>query len=123
MLQATEEVENSLTAYVHNRQAKQKLDEGVAALEGAVGVARDRFGVGWEGSIESRGNAERDLAELQDRQQEVSGSVALSVVALYKALGGGWDWQSVPQTLDVGEPAEEAEPDVAPASRPPLDIP
>ena len=122
VLHAVEEVENALTAYVRNRQAEAELDEAVTALQGAVRVAHDQFGVG-KGSIESRINAERDLAEVQDRLQEARGNVALSVVALYKALGGGWDWQSVPQTLDAVEPAEEAAPNVDPVPPPPVNIP
>jgi outer membrane protein TolC len=122
VLQAVEEVENALTAYLRTRDSEVEFSKAVASAKDAVQVAQVKFDAGTVG-FQSLLDAQRELAEVQDRHQEVSGNVALSVVALYKALGGGWNWTSRPGAVLVAEPAPAPEPDQPPAPTPPAGLP
>jgi NodT family efflux transporter outer membrane factor (OMF) lipoprotein len=122
VLQAVEEVENALTAYLRTRDSEVEFSKAVASAKDAVQVAQVKFDAGTVG-FQSLLDAQRELAEVQDRHQEVSGNVALSVVALYKALGGGWNWTSRPGAAIAAEPVPAPEPDQPPAPTPPAGLP
>jgi NodT family efflux transporter outer membrane factor (OMF) lipoprotein len=96
VLQGLQEVEDSLVAYRTDRAQAEKLRETVKAAGTALFLARDRYDHGLSSFIEVL-DAQRVL--VQARQQEVQARLALTndVIALYKALGGGWsdgEWLS-----------------------------
>ena len=95
VLSALEEVENSLVAISREKSRVKSLDEAVRANELAVKLAMERYLAGVQSYlavIDAQGalyGAEDQLA--QSRQAQV-----LAMVALYKALGGGWQQVSAP---------------------------
>ncbi len=83
------EVSNSLIAHQRTRESRSKQEDLVYALQDRLRLAYLRYHGGVDTQLDAL-DADRDLfsAELslsQIRLQEV-----LSVVQLYKALGGGW---------------------------------
>lgn len=101
VLIALEDVEDAVVLF-HQTQARRKsLESAVAASQRAVDLATDRF----TAEIDDYLNVLEGQKTLYDAQDELAQSelaTALAVVALYKALGGGW-------TEDrVEEPAPEA---------------
>ena len=113
VLVSVEEVENALSGNVRSQQAERELTEAEAAAKHEAQVAGEQYRGGVT-SFQSLLDAERFLAEIQDRHLEAQGNVALSAVAVYKALGGGWNWQALGATTEVvGE--DVAQP--APAQR------
>jgi multidrug efflux system outer membrane protein len=83
------EVSNSLIAHQYTRQSRAKQEDLVYALQDRLRLAYIRYRGGVDTQLDAL-DADRDLfsAELslsQIRLQEV-----LTVVQLYKALGGGW---------------------------------
>jgi outer membrane protein TolC len=89
VLSAFAEVEQALTAVARERERQQKLEQALAASDRSLGYANE---------LQARGMA--DFFEVIDAQRtrlladsELAQSrttLAEKTVALYKALGGGW---------------------------------
>jgi NodT family efflux transporter outer membrane factor (OMF) lipoprotein len=89
VLNALREVEDALVAYRTDLAARDKLAETVRSAEDTLYLARNRYQNGLADFIQAL-DSERTL--VSDRQQLVQADMTLAddVVALYKALGGGW---------------------------------
>lgn len=101
VLRAMEEVENALVVYVEERAERQALREAAAGSERSVELARALYRDGITGFQELL-DAQRSLLDLQERLVENEGQLATSVVTLYKALGGGWEFAEIPLIADAG---------------------
>ena len=89
VLTALEETEGALATYGFAQTRRATLEEAAAASSRAAGLARRRF----EGGLTDFLNvlsAERDALLAQDGLAESRTQVATSLIAVYKALGGGW---------------------------------
>jgi multidrug efflux system outer membrane protein len=89
VLNALREVEDALVAYRTDRAGRDKLAEAVRSGETTLYLARDAYTHGLQDFIQVL-DAERTL--IASRQQLVQADMLLTddVVALYDALGGGW---------------------------------
>lgn len=90
VLNAAEEVENALAAYRRNRESESELAQAVSAARSAAQLAGDQYKAGAV-SFQTLLDAERSLVLTLDEHIATQGNVILSIVQLYKALGGGWD--------------------------------
>ncbi|MDB5394463.1 MAG: transporter [Rhodospirillales bacterium] len=90
VLNSLREVENALVAYRTDRVARDKSAETVSAAKTTLYLARNRYEHGMSDFIQVL-DAERTL--ISARQQLIQADIALisDVVALYRALGGGWE--------------------------------
>jgi len=89
VLAALSEVESTLVAYVKEQQHRQALAEAVSANREAVSLATQLYTQGQTDFL-SVLIAQRSLFASQDSLVQSERSVATDLVALYKALGGGW---------------------------------
>ena len=89
VLSALEEVENALIAYASEQVRRQSLLEASQAAQRAAKLARDRYAAGLI-DFQVVLDAERSLLSLQSQMAESDGKVTSNLIALYKALGGGW---------------------------------
>src|ERR1700731_1294181 len=83
------EVSNALIAHRRVREARIKQESLVAALEERKRLAYMRY----QGGVDTQLNAldaDRDLLQAQLDLRQIKLNELLSVVQLYKALGGGW---------------------------------
>jgi multidrug efflux system outer membrane protein len=89
VLNALREVEDALVAYRTDRAGRDKLVETVRAGQATLYLARNSYAHGLSDFIQVL-DAERTL--IDSRQQLVQADMMLAndVVALYDALGGGW---------------------------------
>jgi outer membrane protein TolC len=90
VLRAAQEVEDALAGFL-NAQAAQALQESaVTAAKRSVELALVQYR---EGATDFQRvlDAQRSLLQEQNRVAELGSSVATDLVALYKALGGGWE--------------------------------
>jgi multidrug efflux system outer membrane protein len=89
VLNALREVEDALVAYRTDQAGREKLAQAVRSGEMTLYLARDRYTHGLADFLQVL-DAERTL--VGSRQQLVQADVLLTndVVALYDALGGGW---------------------------------
>ncbi|WP_246793292.1 efflux transporter outer membrane subunit [Burkholderia perseverans] len=109
VLVALRDVDNALAVYRTDQTRHAELDDAVRAERGALDLARDSYRKGIVPFLDVL-DAERQWS--QARQQAVQGELQTTtdLVALYKALGGGWDPDAAPA-------ANRAADDGAPASR------
>jgi outer membrane protein, multidrug efflux system len=89
VLTALQEVENSLIASAKEAQHRKALVEAVSANRKAVKLATELY---TEGQIDFLNvlNSQRSLYASEDALVQSTGTVSTNLVALYKALGGGW---------------------------------
>ncbi|MGA6924598.1 MAG: efflux transporter outer membrane subunit [Desulfosarcina sp.] len=89
VLNAQREVEDAMVAYTRGKDEEALLKESVAAAQRSVSISSLQYK---EGLVDYQRvlDSQRFLAVQADRMTEVSGQVSSSLVALYKALGGGW---------------------------------
>jgi outer membrane protein TolC len=89
VLKALEEVETALTRYREGRAEAQRLREAVSAARDQLRQARTLYDRGLRDFLTVL-DAERTLSDLEDRLAARETGVRTRLVALYKALGGGW---------------------------------
>ncbi|SDR57786.1 efflux transporter, outer membrane factor (OMF) lipoprotein, NodT family [Burkholderia orbicola] len=90
VLLALRDVDNALAVYRTDQARAAALDDAVKAEQGALDLARDRYRKGLSPFLDVL-DAERQWSE--GRQQAEQGALqkTTDLVALYKALGGGWE--------------------------------
>jgi NodT family efflux transporter outer membrane factor (OMF) lipoprotein len=90
VLRAQEEVENAIAAYLGTQRQVSFLTGSVGSAARAVELAQFQYR---EGAADYTRvlNTQQFLVTEQDRLVSTQGSVALNLVAIYKALGGGWE--------------------------------
>ena len=90
VLTALEETEGALAAYTRSQQQADALMRAAVAAQKASDIARARFEAGVSDFFAVL-DAERELLSARDRLAQSQTAAATSVVAVYKALGGGVD--------------------------------
>lgn len=90
VLNALEETENALVAYNQERSRRDLLASAAESSEKAEKLAHLRF---TEGITDFLTVLDSELRLLQDQRQlaQSETAVATALIALYKALGGGWE--------------------------------
>ena len=89
LLRALEEVENALAAYRLERIRRERLAEGVDASQRAVELVRTQYLSGLT-NFQNLLDSQRSLFRQQDELAASEGQVVQSLIALNKAMGGGW---------------------------------
>jgi len=103
VLTALQEVQTALTAYTQDHLRRDSLAESVTLNQRAVELATQRYRQGLTDFLIVL-DAERSLFASQDALVQSDRAIATDAVALYKALGGGWE---------VGEAAPASAPSSA----------
>ena len=105
VLQAAREAEDAMAGFIGNRQQGRILEQTVVSAIRSNELSTLRYSEGFS-DYERVLNAQQALFNQQQRHIVVQGDTVRSVVALYKALGGGWEsrdglpWVD-PETLEV----------------------
>jgi len=94
VLVAIEEVENALTSYARERKRFDLLQRSVESSRRALELANELYTKGL-GEFVNVLLAERTLFENEDALIQSQTAISENLVALYKALGGGWDYDSI----------------------------
>ena len=90
VLQALSDVENSLVAYDREQARREHLQQAVAANRRAVDLARQLYDAGVVDYLNVL-TAQQSLFDSEDQLAQSDQIVSTNLVALYKALGGGWE--------------------------------
>jgi len=88
-LTALEETENAMVEYIQARAREERLQAASQSSARAAELARVRYRSGMENFLTVL-DAERRLLEAQDALAVARTESATALIALYKALGGGW---------------------------------
>jgi NodT family efflux transporter outer membrane factor (OMF) lipoprotein len=90
VLRAAQEVEDALVGFLRSQEEEALLSESVKAAKRSVEIAVIQYREGIE-SYQRVLDTQRAQAEQEDFFAYTSGSVVLNLIAIYKALGGGWE--------------------------------
>ena len=89
ILLALEEVENALSAHTRELRRAGVPAGAVAANHRALELAMDRYTSGLE-SFLSVLDAQRSVYAAQDQLVQSERNAVVSLISVYKSLGGGW---------------------------------
>jgi len=98
VLGAWHEVDNALTAYRTEQTRRDRLAEAVAENQRALSLAQSRYQEGVADFLQVL-TAQQNLLSTQQQLALATTNVSANLVAVYKALGGGWETQ-MPRTND-----------------------
>lgn len=90
LLNALRETDSAAIAFVKNQQRTADLTEAVQQQQRAVDLANQLFAKQLTNFLTVL-DSQRRLFELEDELVASQGDVGTSLVALYKAMGGGWE--------------------------------
>jgi NodT family efflux transporter outer membrane factor (OMF) lipoprotein len=96
VLRAAQEVEDGMTGYLKAQEATVFAQNAADGARRAVDIASIQYR---EGAVDYQRvlDAQRSLLQEQNSLAQTRSSVATNLIALYKALGGGWE-------MRVGQP-------------------
>ncbi|MBL9122185.1 MAG: efflux transporter outer membrane subunit, partial [Planctomycetaceae bacterium] len=89
VLRAGQEVEDGLTRFLHAQMQARFLDRSVADTARAVELVKVQF-EGGTTDFNRVFTLQASLTSQQDQLAAAQGNIALSLIAVYKGLGGGW---------------------------------
>lgn len=108
VLSAIEDVDSSLVDHSNEIERHKYLAESVKESENAMRLARMRYDYGVANFLDVL-DAERTLLETQSELARSETVLRTSLVAVYKALGGGWEiYEEDLRTQQTAGKAEEA---------------
>ncbi|MBV9758267.1 MAG: TolC family protein, partial [Alphaproteobacteria bacterium] len=90
VLQALHDVDNALIAYANEQRRRDQLQQDVNASRRALDLARQRYSQGVATFLDVL-DAERTVLAAEQQLNDSTTTVSTNLVALYKALGGGWE--------------------------------
>ncbi|MEK8091991.1 efflux transporter outer membrane subunit [Methylocystis sp. IM3] len=93
VLKAAREVEDALIGFLKAQQRAGALERSVAAAQRAVELSFIQYKEGAE-NFQRVLDAQTRLLEERNRLADTRGSIAANLIALYRALGGGWEIRS-----------------------------
>jgi len=90
VLTAYQEVEDAMVAFIQSQQESRFRAEAATASKKSTEIANIQYR---EGAVDFQRviDSERTLVLQQDRWTNTRGDIALNLIAMYKALGGGWE--------------------------------
>lgn len=89
VLDAQRDVENGISAFLNSQRQVAALRRSTNAANGALGIAILQYQQGTR-DFTTVLTAEQNLFEAENNLAEAAGNVPLGLVAVYRALGGGW---------------------------------
>jgi len=93
VLTSLQDVENALVAYAQEQVRSRSLKDEADAEQRAVELANELYTKGLADFLNVL-DAQRSLYQAQDRLVQSQKAVSQNLVALYKALGGGWEGET-----------------------------
>jgi len=103
VLNALREAENAMTAYQEERNRMEALTRSVKAARRTLTLAIQLYKDGLR-DFQNVLDAERNVFSVENQLAESKGNIAINLVQLYKALGGGWN-----ADVEINLPASDIE--------------
>jgi outer membrane protein TolC len=103
VLNAGREVEDAIVSFLRSQEQTEHLAASVTAATRTVQITNDQYS---EGAIDFTAVFvfQENLTEQQDELAVAQGDIALSLIAVYRALGGGWQIRLEGNEPVVSEP-------------------
>lgn len=112
ILRSFEDVENALVAYTREQARLTSLEQALAANQRAFDLANQLYSAGLT-DFQRVLDSQRGLFQSEDAAIDSRRAVTSNLVALYKALGGGWEsfeprpTEPVSASIDSPRPADK----------------
>jgi len=90
VLRAAREVEDALIAFLKEQESAVSSQKSVEAAQSSVHLAFIRYREGEE-DFQRVVDSERSPLQAKNRLAQTRSAIATNLIALYKALGGGWE--------------------------------
>ena len=103
VLRAGREVEDALVGFIQAQQQAARLEASVREAEAAVQLVVTQY-EGGVSDINRLFNAQSTLVNQQDQLATARGSIALNLIQVFRALGGGWEYMRCGQCKPNGAP-------------------
>ena len=103
VLQALHDVDNALIAYATEQRRRGQLQQAVDASRRALDLARQRYAQGIATFLDVL-DAQRTVLAAEQQLNDSTTTVSTDLVALYKALGGGWEETYPELPAKAGDP-------------------
>lgn len=100
VLNAAREVEDGMTGFVHTKKEAEFLRQGVDSSKRSTEISMIQYKDGltdYQRVLDSI----RSLTQKQDQYATVRGTIATDFIAMYKALGGGWEMRDREEAIPV----------------------
>ena len=105
VISAVQDVNNALSNYAAQQQSLAQLDLAVTASRKAVHLASRRYENGLTDFLNVLDACSANYSELEDQYAVAQQNLIYQFVALYKALGGGWEGYEKPPAAPRPLPA------------------
>jgi NodT family efflux transporter outer membrane factor (OMF) lipoprotein len=108
VLRAAQEVDDGVTGFLREQDAAVFFENAVVAADNAVGLALVQYR---EGAVDYQRvlDTQRVLLSSQNDLVNTRSAAATNLIALYKALGGGWELRVGSPVIDEGTKKEMEE--------------
>jgi NodT family efflux transporter outer membrane factor (OMF) lipoprotein len=93
VLTALREVEDALAAYANEQDHRSSLEQAVTSAKESVELSREQYKQGLIDFLQVL-DTQRQMLVAEDELAQSEATISIDLVALYRALGGGWE---VPQ--------------------------
>ena len=103
ILDANKEVEDALVSYLKSQEQVKILLESTNSYKESVRLATLKYKAG-ETDFNQVFLLQSDLTKIQDKLAQAEGSVATSLIGIYRALGSGWQIR-LSESTPAGAPA------------------
>ncbi len=100
ILTAFGEVDDALVAYAKEQVRQSLLRDAVASSRASLELANQLYATGLKDALTVL-DAERSLLQSQDQLVQSERAVSADLIALYKALGGGWQDRDADRTAPL----------------------
>lgn len=126
VLSAAQEVQTNLRAFLRSQEQTEALQRGATAAVAATAIEEQLF-TQVKADVNRLFTLENSQLQVQDQLAVAQGNIALNLINVYRALGGGWEVRTikdlcakVPPTMPVEPAGAQAEPalEALPAPRP-----
>jgi len=118
VLNAGREVQTPLRGFVRSREQAEDLDRSVKAATAATDLGVTQYRTG---TIDFNRvfNLETTQVQQQDQLAVAEGNIALNLISVYRALGGGWELRIQKEQLQPSAESEHGDPRGVPGEAPP----
>jgi NodT family efflux transporter outer membrane factor (OMF) lipoprotein len=123
VLIANQEAEDGLVSFLKSQEQAKLLTESVVAADKAFQIVVSQYQVGTV-DFNRLATIETNLVQQQDLQAQARAQIALGLVQVYRALGGGWEIRLGQQAVSQLPPPQPVQPGAenVPIPPPSLDI-
>jgi outer membrane protein TolC len=102
VLQSLEEVHDAIAAFITEQDRRKSLQEAVRVSQESTELSEELYRKGLT-DFTTVLDSEQQLYQAQEALVQSETAVTTSLIALYKALGGGWEMALPPQQGERGQ--------------------